>query len=216
MYTSLRPSSIAHSLQIHYFWAPWTRTPYLLGLGPKLWPYNWRRLWEELVPQQVQPLEMKGSGLRQMGRTDSQQQDNFLNLERERDQDKRREGSVNTSHMSRSRSKGKGHASQKRDDNRALQQEINDLKRKLRRAQRRRPSPNPDTSDEEDNEYKQRSRIPPSETFSYKEEQPHKRSHKSPSYKGLANDAMSKALDRISQSPFTCKIEGAELPRRFH
>ena len=27
---------------------------------------------------------------------------------------------------------------------------------------------------------------------------------------------MSKALDRISQSPFTRKIEGAELPRRFH
>ena len=27
---------------------------------------------------------------------------------------------------------------------------------------------------------------------------------------------MSKALDRISKSPFTCKIEGAKLPRRFH
>ncbi|XP_030970450.1 uncharacterized protein LOC115990806 [Quercus lobata] len=27
---------------------------------------------------------------------------------------------------------------------------------------------------------------------------------------------MSKALDRISKSPFTCKIEGAELPQRFH
>ena len=27
---------------------------------------------------------------------------------------------------------------------------------------------------------------------------------------------MSKALDRISKSPFTSKIEGAELPRRFH
>ena len=34
--------------------------------------------------------------------------------------------------------------------------------------------------------------------------------------RGLANDAMSKALDRISQSPFTRRIEGAELPRRFH
>ena len=72
------------------------------------------------MPQQVRPLEMEGSGLRQMGPTDSQRQDNFLNLERERDQDKRREDSVNTSHTSRSRSKGKGHASQKRDDNRAL------------------------------------------------------------------------------------------------
>ena len=27
---------------------------------------------------------------------------------------------------------------------------------------------------------------------------------------------MSKAFDRISQSPFTHRIEGAELPRRFH
>ena len=61
-----------------------------------------------------------------------------------------------------------------------------------------------------------RSRTPPSETFSYEEEQPHKRGHKSPSYKGLANNAMNKALDRISQSPFTCRIEGVELPRRFH
>ena len=34
--------------------------------------------------------------------------------------------------------------------------------------------------------------------------------------KGLMNDAMSKALDRISKSPFTRKIEGAKLSRRFH
>ena len=94
----------------------------------------------------------------------------LLNLERERDQDKRCEGSVNTSHMSRSRSKGKVHASQKWDDNRSLQQEIDDLKKKLRRAQRRHPSPSSDTSDEEDNEYRQRSRTSPSETFSYEEE----------------------------------------------
>ena len=160
------------------------------------------------MPQQVQSLEMEGSGLRQTGPTDSQRQDNFLNLEQERDQDKRREGSVNTSYTSRSRSRGKGHASQKWDNNRALQQEIDDLKRKLRRAQRRRPTSSSDTSDEEDNKYRRRSRTPPSETFSYEEEQPHKCGHKSPSYKGLANDDISKALDRISQSPFTHKIKG--------
>ena len=159
---------------------------------------------------------MEGLGLRQTGHADSQRQDNFLNHERERDQDKRREGSVNTSHTSRSHSKGKGHTSQKRDDNRALQQEINNLKKKLRRAQPRRPSPSPDTSDEEDNEYRRRSRTPPSETFSYEEEQPHKRDRKSSSYKGLANDAIRKALDRISQSPFTHRIEEVELPRLFH
>ena len=52
--------------------------------------------------------------------------------------------------------------------------------------------------------------------FSYEEEHHHRREHKSPSRKGLVNDTMSKALDRISESPFTRKIEGAKLPRRFH
>ena len=141
---------------------------------------------------------MEGSGPHWMELADSERQDNFLYLEREKDQDKRREGSVYTSHTSRSRSMGKGHASQKRDDNRALQQEIDDLKRKLCWAQRRRPSSSPNTSDEENNEYRRRLRTPLSETFSYEEEQPHKRSHKNPSYKGLANDIMSKALDWIS------------------
>ena len=75
---------------------------------------------------------MEGSSPRRIELADSQQQDNFLNLERERDQDKRQEGSVHISHMSKSHSKGKGHASQKQDDSRALQQEIDDLKRKLR------------------------------------------------------------------------------------
>ena len=158
---------------------------------------------------------MEGSGPCQTEHADSQRQDNFLNLEREKDQDKQREGSVNTSHTSRSRSKGKYHASHKRNDRKALQQEIDDLKKKLRRTQQKRPSPGSDTSSDEDNEYMRRSRTPPNETFSYKEEQPCKRGHKSPSYQGLANDAMSKALS-ISQSPFTHRIEGAELPRRFH
>ena len=55
-----------------------------------------------------------------------------------------------------------------------------------------------------------------SETFSHEKEHHHKCKHKSPSRKGLGNDAMNKALDRISKSPFTRKIEGAKLPRRFH
>jgi len=159
---------------------------------------------------------MEGLGLCQTGPANSQRQDNFLNLEREKDQDKWREGSVNTSHTSKSRSRGKGHASQKQDGDRALQQEIDNLKRKLRHAQRRHPSLSLDTSDEEDNEYRRRSRTPPTETFSYEEEKPYKRGHKSPSYKGLVNDTMSKALDWISQSPLTRKIKGAELPRWFH
>ena len=123
---------------------------------------------------------------------------------------------MNTSYTSKSRSKGKGHASPRKDDRKTLQKEIDDLKKKLRRAQRKRPLPSSGSSSDEDNEYRQRSRTPLSETFSYEEERPCKRSHKSPSYQGLANDAMSKALDRISQSPFTRRIERAVLPRRFH
>ena len=130
-----------------------------------------------------------------------------MNHEREKNQNKQREGSVNTSHTSRSRSKGKDHASHKRNDCKALQQEIDDLKKKLRRVQRKRPSLGSDTSSKEDNEYRRRSRTPPRETFSYEEEQPCKHGHKSPSCQGLANDAMSKALDRISQSPFMHRIE---------
>ena len=77
-------------------------------------------------------------------------------------------------------------------------------------------SSNSDMSEEGDNNYRQRSRTPPSETFSYEEEHRHRRRHKSPSRKGLVNHAMSEALNQISKSPFTRKIEGVKLPRRFH
>ena len=64
---------------------------------------------------------MVGLGPHQTEPAGSQQQDNFLNLERERDQDKRREGSVRTTHTSRSHSRVRSHVSQKQDDNKALQ-----------------------------------------------------------------------------------------------
>ena len=55
----------------------------------------------------------------------------------------------------------------------------------------------------------------PSETFSHEEEHYRRRKRKSPSPRGLGNDAMSRALDQLSKSPFTHHIEGATLPRRF-
>ena len=73
-----------------------------------------------------------------------------------------------------------------------------------------------DTSEEGGDNYRQKSRTPLSEIFSYEEEYHYRCRHKSPSRKGLVNHAMSEALDRISKSPFTRKIEGVELPRRFH
>ena len=86
------------------------------------------------MPQQLQRLSMVGSGPHRTELASSQRQDNFLNLEREKDKDKHQGGSVRTTHTSKSHSKGRSHVSQKQDDNRALQQEIDDLKRKLRRA----------------------------------------------------------------------------------
>ena len=104
-----------------------------------------------------------------------------------------------------------------------MQQEIDDLKKQLRRAQLRRaqqkrsPS-NSDVSsnDEEDTIYRQRSRTSLSESFSCEEEHPHRRKRKSLSLKGVGTDVMKKALSQISKSPFTREIEKAKLPRRFH
>ena len=98
-----------------------------------------------------------------------------------------------------------------------MQQEINDLKRKLHHAQRRRSHPNPDLSsdDESDDDYRQRSRTPQSKTFSHEEKHYQRRKRRSPSPMGLGHDAMSKALDQLSKSPFTRLIEGVTLPLRF-
>ena len=99
-----------------------------------------------------------------------------------------------------------------------MQLEIDNLKKKLCRAQRKRTPSSSDISsnDEEDDNYRERSKTPPSETLSYDEERHPKRKYKSQPHKGLGNDAMSKALNQISKSPFTRKIEGAKLPRQFH
>ena len=89
------------------------------------------------------------------------------------------------------------HVSQSQNDKQAMQREINDLKRKLRHAQRRQSHSSPDmpSDDESDNDYRQRSRTPPSETFSHEEGHYRRCKRKSPSPRGLGNDAMSKALD---------------------
>ena len=67
--------------------------------------------------------------------TNFHQQDDFINLERERDQEKYREGSIHTAHTSGSRFQGGSHISHGRDDNKAMQREIEDLKKQLHLAQ---------------------------------------------------------------------------------
>ena len=77
-----------------------------------------------------------------------------------------------------------------------MQREIDDLKKQLRRAKQKQYPSNSDVSsnDEEDTLYRQRSRTPPSESFSCEDEYFHQRKCRSPSHKGVGNDVMKKAL----------------------
>ena len=128
------------------------------------------------------------------------------------------EGSGQTTHTNRSQSRGKSHVSNAKNE-RDMQREIEELKKKLRRARRRQSSLGSESSSEdaEDATYRQRSRTPPSETFLSDEEySSHRRKNKSPSHKGLGNKAINEALNQVAKSPFTRRIEGASLPRRFN
>ena len=86
-----------------------------------------------------------------------------------------------------------------------MQREIDELKKELRCARQRRLSPDFKLSSEDtdDATYRRRSRTPPSETFSGDEEYRHKHKNKSPTHKGLRNNAMNEALNQVVRSPFT-------------
>ena len=126
-----------------------------------------------------------------------------------------REQSGQTMRINRSQSFGKSHVSHAENE-KEMQCEINELKKKLRRARRRRASLESESSsgDTDDDTYWQRSKTPPSETFSGEEEHSNYRwKSKSTLHKGLGNKAMNEALSQVAKSPFTRRIEGASLPR---
>ena len=125
---------------------------------------------------------------------------------------------MQTLHTGESDFRRKDHAMHEQGDEKAMQREIDDLKKQLCRAQRKQSLPNSDVSsnDKEDNIYRQQSRTPPSESFSCEEEHLHKRKRRSPSRRGVGTNVMKKALSQISKSPFTRGIKKAKLLRRFH
>ena len=94
-----------------------------------------------------------------------------------------------------------------------MQLEIDRLHRRLRR--RTSLSFDPSSNDDGDDSYRPKSKTPPSESFLYDKDHHYKQKSKSPSCKGLGNDAMSKALNQISKSSFTRRIEGGKLPQCF-
>ena len=98
-----------------------------------------------------------------------------------------------------------------------MQKEIDYLKRSLRHEWRKWVPSNFDFSSdsEEDDSYRRRLRTHPSESFSYDKDYHHRCRNRNSSSAGLGNDAISKALNQISRSPFTRWIEGGRLPQRF-
>ena len=186
-----------------------------------MWPYNWHRLWGELVHEWIITV-MAGSGPHQTSPHHAEsanvhQQSELHDLEHWDDMDNQQEGSLQTLHTGGSGYRRRGHAIHEQTDEKAMQWEIDDLKKRLRRAQRKQTPSSSDVSsnDEEDANYRQRSGTPLSESFSCEEEHPHKRKCKSPSGRGVGTNVMKKALSQISKSPITRGIEKAKLLRRF-
>ena len=81
-------------------------------------------------------------------------------------------------------------------DEKELQREIDDLKKRLRRAQWKQTPSSSDvsTNDDEDASYRKRSKTPPSESYSYEKEHSRKRRRMSPSRRGVGTNVMKKAL----------------------
>ena len=132
--------------------------------------------------------------------------------------DNQQEGSLQMLYTGGSGYRRRGHAIHEQADEKAMQREIDDLKKRLLQAQRKQTPSRSDVSsnDEEDASYRQQSGTPPSESFSCEKEHPYKRRRMSPSGRGVGTNVMKKALSQISKSPFTRRIERAKLPRRFH
>ena len=75
-------------------------------------------------PHQTSPYQAESANVRQ--------QDEFLNLERERDRQNYQEVSVHSIHTDGSGFRRKRNVSHERDNDRTMQQEIDDLKKQLR------------------------------------------------------------------------------------
>ena len=160
-------------------------------------------------PQQISPPHAESVNVNQQGE--------LHNLEQENHVDNQREGSSQTIHAGRSGYRRKSHLVQEHADEKDLQREIENLKKKLRRAQRKQTTSSSDVSsnDEGDDSYRECSETPPSESYSYEEEHSHKRKRKSSPGRGVGTKVMKKALNQISKSPFTRGIEKVKLPRCF-
>ena len=105
---------------------------------------------------------------------------------------------MHTTHSDKSHSRSGSHVSYRKDTIN-LQLEIDHLRRKLRQKQRIRFPSSLGSPSDDDGSYRPRSRTPPNEFFYYNKECHHRQRNRSPTYRGLGNDTMSKALCQISK-----------------
>ena len=78
-------------------------------------------------PHQTSPHHVESANVHQQGE--------LHNLEREEDRDNQQEGSLQTLHTGGSGYRRKSHATHEKADEKAMQREIDDLKKRLHRAQ---------------------------------------------------------------------------------
>ena len=111
-------------------------------------------------PQQISPPHAESVNVHQQGE--------LHNLEYGNHVGNQQEGSSQTLHAGRSGYRRSRHLVHEQADEKDLQQEIEDLKRKLRRAQRKQTPSSSDVSsnDEGDASYRECSETPPSASYS--------------------------------------------------
>ena len=114
------------------------------------------------------------------------QQGKLHDLKHGNDMDNQQEGSLQTLHTGGNGYRRKSHLVHEQVNEKDLQREIDDLKKRLRRAQRKQTpsSSNVSSNDDKDASYKKRSKTPPSESYSCEEEHSRKRRRRSPSGRG--------------------------------
>ena len=114
-------------------------------------------------PHQTSPHHAESANIHQRGE--------LHDLEHGNDMDNQQEGSLQTLHIGGSGYRRRGHAIHEQADEKAMRQEIDDLKKWLCRVQLKQTPSSSDVSsnDEEDASYKQRWGTPPSESFSCEE-----------------------------------------------
>ena len=115
-------------------------------------------------PHQTSPHHAESANVHQQGE--------LHDLEHGNDMDNQQEGSLQTLYTDGSGYRRRSHLVHEQADEKDLQREIDDLKKRLRQAQRKQTpsSSNVPSNDDEDVSYRQRSGTPPSESYSSEEE----------------------------------------------